>query len=207
MILEMNKIIQISLYVLGLMVLISFYLIYARNNKLISELRHANLNTQEKVFYLENTVVKGYQISSVKLDKEQELLRKDRVVHLQSCIRGNELFCYFPGFLCGKCNRDVLLEFTKYINRIGSDNIFVIVPADDLDEFVMLNDEYDLNLKRFYGLKSSSLNGVPRFDQNVPMLFQINKDFRIQNVFFPDKENINLFSTYLLWLIDSRTEL
>lgn len=175
-------------------------MVICKLNKTILTLKSKNEQNLININNLTNSLFVEYEFNKIKINKDQILLKSLKEYKFSDIVFENKIVLYFSNGLCSHCNKNIIDEFSGNLDKIGRENILVLVPELDIDDFEILNEESKLELSQVYSIRDTTLDGFPKDASNKPLLFMIDDSFKVINVFKPTNSNIKLFSEYLVWI-------
>ena len=130
------------------------------------------------------------------LKKDCQILSVDNQAFLLKSLltSGKKLVFCVPEGVCNVCYDSLFSQFSKMSERIGKDNILVLVPKERLREAI--NEFQVRNISvNLYGAGATQL-GTVIGKGYVPFLFILDRNMRLDNLFIPDKFDSEMTDIY-----------
>jgi len=113
------------------------------------------------------------------------LLVKESVEPIEILLlKGNRLVLYYDKETCNACEEDLFKALAK-IDKKLRDEMFVIIPMHNFNDFRSFNETYKLNFHNIFGYKGDFLGTKEKISQGI--FFYLNKNLSISEIYIPEK--------------------
>lgn len=148
------------------------------------------VNSQQKIEQLTSCISLMLKYNNVPFQDSIWLYDKNNTpIRIREAIVPTlrKMVCYVSKDACQSCNADILLKTKTMINKIGKQNLLIIVPYSRYREFYLFFQENNIDID-FYGIKDNGL-GYSVFENYPLSLFYFILDFDLNchHVFLVDK--------------------
>ena len=189
------------LYIVILILLINVSFIYQyygykkRSKNKIDQMGNIVENYKIIVDAFKSHIYNSYEFNGYKLNRNIELISLDdeEKTILKNLIKNNKkLIFYIPSKLCNTCYKRKIEKLKEHRNKIGKQELLILVPLGKIREYKVLLSDYNLK-ERIYAYKKEILSNESFLS---PLYFICEPDFRI-NDFFIIHKNYDLVGKYI----------
>lgn len=188
-----------------IIIIISILVIYqSLNIKGLNKTIVEDLNNTKELknsFHLTNELLINniglqFQSDGLYLDKNAKLITIDEDTIIISDILNKtpKVFYYYSELSCSVCFEEELRNLENASEKIGKENIILLVSFRKLRDITALIRIHQIDFK-LYNLNFRPI-GIPVEDYNVPFVFLADNTYKINHLFIPSKEINNLSDMY-----------
>lgn len=163
----------------------------ANNNNLCDE-THNNVDDN---YLAEDVVAYAYLNSDIDIDLYQceEITFYDNnknIINKTEFLSAYDWFVYIPKYVCEDC----VIDFYRIFKDQGlmKEITFIFPYGDNMDNLVNVMGLSSNNIKYIKGKM-----GIPAENENLMFVFTVSKNYKVKNVYVPDRELKNLTETYI----------
>jgi hypothetical protein len=129
------------------------------------------------------------------IDPEYLLKNMQKItVRMKDIIDTGKLFFYFGEHNCQLCYQEIIEILNKYIEKSGTQNIIVIAEFDNLRNLQYFIKNTKIDAPIYYIQKNVDIVAI---NAEQPFFFVLDKSFRANFVFIPDKKYNENIEPYL----------
>lgn len=196
----MRKNLKINLLLLFLFFQFIFSLFMIKENfkykNIVNKTEIENICLKQEIKQIKQNSLYHYKIKGNRLN--QGLVFKDRVgvgMDLEHFLVGTDFILYIPRQTCPSCYEDIL-ERIPDIRKMLNDRLKIICFRDDIRKVTVYSQIKEKEDVVFYVNQGDLFPGINNLPHDIPFIFRITPDLKIDSLFLTDKNDIEYLLDY-----------